>query len=76
MTEYWRAYRNYAGVMYLAYLDGDVPQAVTCDNFRDVEPLVLDPYFADYVGDAFKPLGIYLNFWQPELPPASSGATA
>ena len=24
LTEYWRAYRNYAGVMYLAYLDGDV----------------------------------------------------
>jgi hypothetical protein len=68
LTEYWRAYRNYAGVMYLTYLDGDVPQAVTCDNFRDIQRLVLDPYFADYVGNAFKPLGVYVNFWQPELP--------
>ena len=68
LTEIWRAHRNYAGVMYLAYLDGDVPNAVTCDNFRDIRRLVLDPYFADYVGNAFKPLGVYVNFWHPELP--------
>ena len=46
LTEYWRAHRNYAGVMYLAYLDGNVRDAVTCDNFRDVRRLALDPYFA------------------------------
>ena len=68
LTEYWRAHRNYAGVMYLAYLDGDVRDAVTCDNFRDIRRLALDPYFADYVGEAFKPLGVYVNFWQPQLP--------
>ena len=29
--------------------------------------LKLDPAFADYVGEAFKPLGVYLNFFQPTL---------
>jgi len=71
LTEFWRTHRQYAGVMYLAYLDGDLPNCFTCDNFRDVERLELDPYFRDYMGEAFKPLGIYVNFWQPELPPAT-----
>ena len=26
------------------------------------------PPFADYVGNAFKPLGVYVNFRRPELP--------
>ncbi len=68
LTEYWRAYRNYAGVLYLAYLDGDLPNCFTCDNFRDVQKLELEPHFADYMSEAFKPLGVYVNFWQPELP--------
>ena len=68
LTEFWRAYRNYAGVMYLAYLDGDLPHCFTCDNFRDVRRLELEPHFADYMGEAFKPLGVYVNFWQPSLP--------
>ena len=67
-TEHWRAWRKYAGVMYLAYLDADLPHAFTCDNFRDVETLELDPYFIDYVREAFKPLGVYVHFWQPTLP--------
>ena len=71
LTEYWRAQRRHAGVLYLAYLDGDLPNAFTCDNFRDVERLELDPNFKDYLQEAFKPLGVYVNFWQPELPPAT-----
>ena len=27
----------------------------------------LEPHFKDYVGEAFKPLGVYINFWQPTL---------
>ena len=27
-----------------------------------------DPAFANYLGEAFKPLGVYLNFFQPTLP--------
>jgi len=74
MTEFWRAYRHYAGVLYLAYLDADLPQAFTCDNFVDVERLVLEPHFADYLGEAFKPLGVYVNFWQPHLAAGSARA--
>jgi hypothetical protein len=55
-------------VLYLAYLDGDLPQAFTCDNFRDVAHLELDPDFEDYMVQAFKPLGVYLDFWQSSLP--------
>ncbi len=67
LTEFWRAHRQYAGVLYLAYLDADLPTAFTCDNFRDVARLELDPSFRDYVGESFKPLGVYVNFWQPSL---------
>jgi beta-galactosidase len=67
VTEYWRAHRTFAGVMYLAYLDADLPNCYTCDNFRDVKRLELDPRFVDYMGEANKPLGVYVNFWQPKL---------
>lgn len=67
LTEYWRAQRQHAGVLYLAYLDGDLPNAFTCDNFRDVGRLELDPRFEHYVQHAFKPLGVYVDFWQPRL---------
>jgi hypothetical protein len=67
LTEFWRAYRHYAAVMYLAYLDGSFPSAFTCDNFRDAENLVLAPHFEDYMKEAFKPLGVYINFFHPQL---------
>ncbi len=67
LTEFWRAFRFYAGVMYLAYLDADLPNAVTCDNFTDPETLVFQPHFEEYVREAFKPLGVYINFWKPKL---------
>ena len=67
ITEFWRAFRQYAGVLYLAYLDGDLPHAFTCDNFRSVEKVELEPHFEDYMREAFKPLGVYIRFWQPQL---------
>lgn len=71
LTEYWRSLRQFAGVLYLAYLDGDLPQAFTCDNFRDVAALELEPNFKNYAREAFKPLGVYIDFWQPTLPPGA-----
>jgi len=68
LTEFWRAWRKYAGVMYLAYLDADLPDCFTCDNFRDVRRLELDPWFLQFMEQAFKPLGVYVNFWQPQVP--------
>jgi len=71
-TEFWRAHRHYAGVIHFVYLTGSYPGVYTSDHFADVTRLKLDPAFADYVGEAFKPLGVYLNFFQPSLP---AGAT-
>jgi len=67
LTEFWRAYRNYAGVLHFVYLTSSYPGVYTSDHFRDVEALELEPHFKDYVSEAFKPLGVYINFWQPTL---------
>lgn len=72
LTEFWRAQRRHAGVLYLAYLDGDLPHAFTCDNFRNVARLEFHPQFEDYVGQAFKPLGVYVDSWQPALAPGAA----
>jgi hypothetical protein len=53
-------------------VDPNVPPSAfdhmyTSDNFRDVRTLELQPDFEDYVKEAFKPLGVYINFWQPKL---------
>jgi hypothetical protein len=66
-TEFWRAHRQYAGIIHFVYLTCSYPGVYTADHFRDVRQLQLDPAFADYVGEAFKPLGVYLNFFQPTL---------
>jgi hypothetical protein len=68
LTEFWRAHRHYAGVLHFVYLTCSIAGAVTSDPFHDVVALELEPHFKDYLGEAFKPLGIYLNFWQPTLP--------
>jgi hypothetical protein len=67
ITEFWRTYRHYAAVMYLAYIDASLPDSSTCDNFKDPENLVLEPHFEDYMKEAFKPLGVYINFFHSQL---------
>jgi beta-galactosidase len=67
LTEFWRAHRNFAGVLHFVYLTYNKPEGYTSDHWRNVEKLELDPYFADYVSEAFKPLGVYINFWQTSL---------
>lgn len=71
-TEYWRAHRKYAGILHFVYLTCSYPGVYTSDHFQDVTRLKLDPAFADYVGQAFKPLGVYINFFQPTLAAAES----
>lgn len=70
LTEHWRSTREYAGVLYLAYIDGEGPHVFTCDNFRNVKTLEFQPYFEEYMKEAYKPLGVNLKFWKPTLPPA------
>jgi len=66
-TEFWRAYRRYAGVLHFVYLTASDPHGFTSDNFHDVKTLTLEPHFADYMSHAFQPLGVYIAFWHPEL---------
>lgn len=67
LTEFWRAHRVYAGVLHFVYLTAGGPGVYTCDHFRNLERLELEPHFEDYVSQAFRPLGVYLNFWRPTL---------
>ena len=56
LTEFWRAYRNYAGVLHFVYLTCSYPGVYTSDHFRDVETLELEPHFKNYVAEAFNRL--------------------
>jgi hypothetical protein len=67
LTEFWRAHRMYAGVLHFVYLTAGGPGVFTCDHFRNLERLELEPHFEDYVSQAFRPLGVYLNFWHPTI---------
>jgi beta-galactosidase len=69
ITEFWRAYRQYAAVLHFVYLMSSDPMGYTADHFNDVEKLELEPAFRDYMSHAFAPLGVYLSFWQPKLAP-------
>jgi hypothetical protein len=71
-TEYWRAYRNYAGILHFVYLTCSYPGVFTADHFEDVKALKLSPWFADYMSEAMKPLGVSLAFFQPALEPGKS----
>lgn len=68
LTEYWRAFRYFCAVMHFVYLTASLPDGFTSDNFKDVKNLELQPLFESWVGEAFKPLGVYINFWRRELP--------
>ncbi|MCC6588994.1 MAG: hypothetical protein IT168_20015 [Bryobacterales bacterium] len=72
LTEFWRAHRNFAGVLHFTTLTCSYPGVKTSDHFRDVTRLEMEPNFADWVRESFKPLGLYINFWQPTLKPAES----
>ena len=72
LTEHWRAYRQHAGVLFYTYLGLDEPRVRTCDYFLDVREGVLEPSFADYMREAFKPLGVYIAFFQPTAKPGAT----
>jgi hypothetical protein len=66
-TEYFRAYRNYAGVNFFTYLTADFTTAFTGDLFQDIPNLKLNPIYEKYMREACKPLGVYLHFWMAEI---------
>lgn len=68
MTEFWRAHRNYAQVVYNAWLAGDLREkAWVTDNFKDPLKLEFQPAFLKYVREAFKPMGVYIEFFKREV---------
>lgn len=67
-VEYWRAHRKFAGILYLSYLS----MGWVIDNFRDVKELEFQPHFEDFVGNAFKTVGVYVNFWQRQIEAGTS----
>lgn len=66
-TEYWRTGREYAGILHFVYLTCSYPGVFTADHFEDVKALRLSPWFADYMSEAMKPLGVSLAFFSPTL---------
>jgi len=68
LTEYWRSARTCFGVLEAFMLGQSVPYGATSDHFIDVDRLELDPYFEEYVKDAFSPLGICLDYWEDPVP--------
>lgn len=74
LTEFWRGHREAAGVLHFCGLGysrpGDKPKpegGTTCDDFIDIEKLVFEPLFEQYVREAFDPVGLMLDFWAEEV---------
>jgi hypothetical protein len=71
-TEYHRA-RRWNGVMEFSSLSSS--PGVTGDHWVDVENLVLDPYFKEYVADAFSPVMAFIEgFAEDQTAGASTDA--
>jgi len=66
-TEYFRAHRNYAGVLHFDYLTGDFDGAITGDIFKNPETLEPVSVYDDYFSEIFKPLGVYVNFFPDKV---------
>ena len=69
LTAFWRAHRAFAGVLHFTYLGYSRPMGATCDNFLDVQNLVLEPRWFEYARNAFAPMMIYIDAWAESYPP-------
>ncbi len=74
LTEFWRCHRQTAGVLHFCSLgysrDGSKPRpegGATSDDWIDLRALRYEPYFAEYVKEAFAPAGLMLDFWADTL---------
>jgi beta-galactosidase len=82
LTEFWRCHRQTAGVLHFCGLGysrpGDKPRPLggaTSDHFVDLEKLTFEPKIAEYVGQAFSPVGLMLDFWADQLEAGSRQPT-
>ncbi|MFN8206096.1 MAG: glycoside hydrolase family 2 TIM barrel-domain containing protein [Bacteroidales bacterium] len=60
-TEYFRAHRNYAGVLHFTLLTGDFYKSITGDLFADPVKQIIHPAYEIYLTEAFRPLGVFVN---------------
>jgi hypothetical protein len=61
-TEYFRAHRNYAGVLHFTFLTGNFENVITGDLFDDIDKLTIHPAYESYFTQIFKPLGLFINY--------------
>lgn len=66
-TEFWRSYRQAAGVMHFASLGYSRPDGETSDDWFDVPSLRWDPSTERALRDAFAPVGLMLEFWSSQV---------
>jgi beta-galactosidase len=64
-TEFWRHGRNCAAVMEFCGLGYSRGDGQTSDHWADLEQLKWDPDFYTYVRDAFAPVGIMIDAYDP-----------
>ena len=61
---------EFCGLSYLRCGEKPRPEGgATSDHFLDVAKLEMEPAYAEYVGEAFNPVGLMLDFWREKLPP-------
>lgn len=76
LTEFWRTHRNLAGVLHFVGLGYSLPgPGQTCDDWIDLENLVLEPNFKKYMGMAFAPVALMLDYWAETAAPGSKVET-
>ena len=67
LTEMWRAQRDAVAVFYYGYLGSYLqrgePGPYHFGAFEDQAALRLQPGFVKYMTEAFRPLGVYIDFW-------------
>ena len=68
-TEYFRAHRNYAGVLHFTFLTGNFNNVITGDLFDDIDKLTIHPAYESYFVQVFKPLGLYINYSKSQEEP-------
>jgi hypothetical protein len=64
-TEFWRAHRQVAGVLHFTMLGYSRPDGQTSDHWADVKTLTWEPEFRDWMLDAFAPVGLMVNCFEP-----------
>ena len=67
MTEFWRGMRKCAGVLHFCGLTYSRDDGYTSDNWTDLDTLDYEPYFKEYVGDAFAPVGLMIDHWKEQI---------